>query len=28
MIDELPLPDNVKQMIKQRTRDQGLEIPD
>jgi len=28
MIDELPLPDNVKQMIKQRTRDQGLEVPD
>jgi multidrug efflux pump subunit AcrA (membrane-fusion protein) len=28
MIDELPLPDNVKEMIKQRTRAQGLEVPD
>ncbi len=28
MIDELPVPDNVKEMIKQRTRAQGLEVPD
>jgi HlyD family secretion protein len=28
MIEELPVPDNVKDMIKRRVREEGLEIPD